>query len=129
MSLYCAVQHALEGDHRMGDNCVCFRAYSITIKYYAKDDLSFNHRRYSLRGSMSCGIVPCHAANRSRIHERTISLRFLGILILRLEVSVHNVYITNQFQNHFCSRGAGVKPFVKVTKNSWTFIQFIQIMP
>jgi hypothetical protein len=37
----------------------------------------------------------------SRIHERTISLRFLGIIfrILRLEVSVYNavVYITNQF--------------------------------
>ncbi len=31
--------------------------------------------------------------------ERTISLRFLGIIlgVLRLEVSVYNVYITNQF--------------------------------
>jgi hypothetical protein len=35
----------------------------------------------------------------SRIHERTISLRFLGIIlrILRLEFSVDNVYITNDF--------------------------------
>ncbi len=37
---------------------------------------------------------------RSRIHERTILLRFLGIIlrVLRLEASVYNVYITNQFQ-------------------------------
>ncbi len=39
------------------------------------------------------------AASRSLIHERTISLRFLGIIlrVLRLEVSVYNVYIPNQF--------------------------------
>jgi hypothetical protein len=37
--------------------------------------------------------------DRSRIHERAVSLRFLGIILrgLRLEVSVYNVYITNQF--------------------------------
>jgi hypothetical protein len=37
---------------------------------------------------------------RSEIHERTFLLRFLAIIVrvLRLEVSVHNVYITNQFQ-------------------------------
>jgi hypothetical protein len=46
---------------------------------------------------------------RSRIHEHTISLRFLGIIlrVLRLEVSVYNVYIANQFQTTF-ARGAGV---------------------
>ncbi len=35
---------------------------------------------------------------RSRIRERTISLRFPGIILrlLRLEVPVYNVYITNQ---------------------------------
>ncbi len=40
---------------------------------------------------------------RSRIYERTISLRFLGIIlrVLSLEVSVYNVYITNQFQTLF----------------------------
>ncbi len=34
----------------------------------------------------------------SRIHERTISSRFLGIIlrVLKLEVSVNNVYITNK---------------------------------
>jgi hypothetical protein len=33
------------------------------------------------------------------MHERTISSRFLGIIlrVLSLEVSVYNVYITNQF--------------------------------
>jgi hypothetical protein len=36
----------------------------------------------------------------SRIHERTISLRFLGIIliVLRLKVSAYNVCITNQFK-------------------------------
>jgi hypothetical protein len=38
-----------------------------------------------------------------------VSLRFLGIIlrVLRLEVSVYNAYITNQFQHHFFSRGGG----------------------
>ncbi len=46
--------------------------------------------------------------SRSRIHERIILLRFLGIIlkILRLEVSVYNVYITNQFQTTF-AQGRG----------------------
>ncbi len=41
---------------------------------------------------------------RSRIHERTISLRFLGIMlrVLRLEV-----YITNQYQTTFARWGGG----------------------
>jgi hypothetical protein len=45
----------------------------------------------------------CIAYNKCRNHERTISLRFLGIIlrVIRLENSVFNVYITN----HFCSRG------------------------
>jgi hypothetical protein len=44
---------------------------------------------------------------RSRIHERTISLRFLGIIlrILRFEVSVYNVYIANQLQYTFAQGG------------------------
>ncbi len=48
----------------------------------------------------------------SRIHERTISLRFLGIIlrVLRLEVSVYNVYITNQFQTTLGWEEGGVKP-------------------
>jgi hypothetical protein len=42
-------------------------------------------------------------STRSRIHERTISfLRFLT-----LEVSVYNVYITNQFQTTFARGGGG----------------------
>ncbi len=48
-------------------------------------------------------------ANRNRIHESTISLRFLGIIlrVLRLEVSVYNVYITNQSQTTFAVWGGG----------------------
>jgi hypothetical protein len=43
-------------------------------------------------------------------------LRFPGIIlrVLRLDVSVYNVYITNQFQ----LRGRGVNPLVEVTVNS-----------
>ncbi len=56
----------------------------------------------------------------SRIHKR-ISLRFLGIIlrVLRLEVSVNNVNINNQFQTTFAHvGGGGVKSLVEVTVNS-----------
>ncbi len=45
----------------------------------------------------------------SQIHERTILLRFLGIIltVFRLEVSVFNVYITNQFHTTFARGGGG----------------------
>jgi hypothetical protein len=51
----------------------------------------------------------CFHVNRSRIHERTISLRFQDIIlrVLRLEVSLYNVYITNQFQTTFSGGGGG----------------------
>ncbi len=49
----------------------------------------------------------------SGIHERTISLRFPGIIsrVLRLEVSAYSVYFTNQFQITFAQGrgGEGVK--------------------
>ncbi len=48
-----------------------------------------------------------NAVSRSRIHERTILLGFLGIIVLRLEVFVYNVYITNQFRSTFAQRGGG----------------------
>ncbi len=56
---------------------------------------------------------------RSRIHESTISLRFLGIIlrVLILEVSVYNAYITNELQTTF-ARGWGVKFVVEMTVNS-----------
>jgi hypothetical protein len=45
----------------------------------------------------------------SRIHERTVSLRFLEIIfrVLRLEDSVFNFYITNQVKTTFLSGGGG----------------------
>jgi len=54
--------------------------------------------------------ITLSVVNRSRIHERAISLRFLGIIlrVLRLEVSVFNVYITNQFQTTL-AQGEGIK--------------------
>jgi hypothetical protein len=47
--------------------------------------------------------------NRSRIHECTIALRFLSriLRVLRLEFSVYNVYIINQFQSTFALEGGG----------------------
>ncbi len=46
---------------------------------------------------------------RSRIHERTILLRFLGIIlrVLILEVSAYNAYITSPFQTTFAQGGGG----------------------
>jgi hypothetical protein len=43
------------------------------------------------------------------INGRTISLRFLDIIfrVLRHEVSVYNVYITNQFHIVFAQGGEG----------------------
>ncbi len=76
-------------------------------------------------GVASCGgmyRVPTHTQvnmqYRSRIHERTISLRFLGIIlrVVKHEVSVHNVYITNKFRTTFNQGGRGVKPLVEVTE-------------
>jgi hypothetical protein len=42
-------------------------------------------------------------------NEHTIFLRFLGIILgaLRLEFSVYNVYITNQFHATFAQGGGG----------------------
>ncbi len=49
--------------------------------------------------------------------------RFLGIIlrVLRLKVSVYNVYITNQFQTTFARGGGGggeLNPLAEVTVNS-----------
>jgi hypothetical protein len=46
---------------------------------------------------------------RSIIHEHTVSLMCLGIIlrVLRLEVSVYIVFITNQFSNIFAQGGEG----------------------
>ncbi len=62
---------------------------------------------------------------RSRIRERTISLRFLGIIVkfLRLEVSQFNVFITNQLHYTTFAQGGGGeggKPLVEV--NLKTFV-------
>jgi hypothetical protein len=62
----------------------------------------------SVHGNLS----PRTPNSRSRIHERTILLRFMGIImrVLRLEVSIYNDYIINQFQTTFgWDGGGGVK--------------------
>ncbi len=49
-----------------------------------------------------------------KFNERTILLRFLGkiLRVFRLDVSVYNVYITNQIQTTFATfaRGGGKIP-------------------
>ncbi len=55
---------------------------------------------------------------RSRIHERTVTSKFLGIIlrVLRLEVSAYRVYITNQFQSTFAQGEEGSKfCYIEVT--------------
>jgi hypothetical protein len=47
--------------------------------------------------------------SKAEINERSISLRFLGLILrcLRLEVSVYSVYISNQFQTTFAQGEVG----------------------
>ncbi len=54
--------------------------------------------------SEDAGIEP-----RSQIHEHTVLLKFLGLIlrVLRLKVSVYNVYITNQFHTTSAWGGGG----------------------
>jgi hypothetical protein len=63
--------------------------------------------------TVNCSHTHVEYEYRSRIHERTISLRFMGILgVLRLKVSVYNAYITHQFETTFArgwGGGRGVK--------------------
>jgi hypothetical protein len=49
------------------------------------------------------------AFTRSGIHERIISLRFLGILwrVLRLEVSIYNVSLQTSFKPLLLKGGEG----------------------
>ncbi len=53
---------------------------------------------------------------RSRIHESTNLLRFLAIIliVLRVEVFVYNVYISNQFQATFAWWGRGGEKSVSI---------------
>ncbi len=96
-------------------------------------DLSFSYLRFAEAASFdkksSAGTAQCvsqlmklkaggrgvdvqvgHWAS-SQIHERTISLRFLDIIlrVLRLEVSISDVYIVNHFQTTFAQVGGGRK--------------------
>ncbi len=65
-------------------------------------------------------MVPCPKAEFMNV--QLISWRFLGIVlkVFRLEVSVCNVYITNQFQTNFAQGGGGggINPCVEVIVNS-----------
>jgi hypothetical protein len=45
-----------------------------------------------------------------------VQCRGIILRVLRLQVSVYNVYITNQFQTTFAQGGWGVNPLVKVTE-------------
>jgi hypothetical protein len=62
------------------------------------------------------------AFTRSGIHERTISLRFLGIIwrFLRLEVSIYNVSLQTSFKPLLLKGGGGgkIRYIVEVTMKS-----------
>ncbi len=97
------------------DHLKCLRY--LEDKYYIKYSLGVIH-------TWSCGkylvqILPAFTLTSSRIHERTISLRFLGIIlrVLRLEVSVHCLH-SKPLSKHFSSRGRGVKSVVEVIVHS-----------
>ncbi len=70
--------------------------------------------------SRECTPILNSDENWSRIHECTISLWFQGIIlrVLRPEVSVYNVYVTNQSQTTFVQGGGGGVIFVSMTVNS-----------
>jgi hypothetical protein len=75
--------------------------YDLALKFFLTFFFFFKVR---------CSSGEISAKNRSRIHERTISLRFLSIIlrVLRLEVSIYNALLqTNQFQNPFARGGGG----------------------
>ncbi len=56
-----------------------------------------------LLSSLQCTVTNCRNFKRLReVEEIGHYLR-----VYRLEVSIYNVLITNQFQNHFFSRGGG----------------------
>jgi hypothetical protein len=58
--------------------------------------------------------MSCFCVYRSRIHERTISLRFLGIIL-----RVRRLKVANQFQTTFAQgKGGGVKSVGEVTVDS-----------
>jgi hypothetical protein len=78
---------------------------------------------WSLLKKNSCGKIWPRgfelSCSWSKIHERSISLRLLGInlRVLRLQFSVYNVYITNQFQTTVAGGGV-IKSLVEGTVNS-----------
>jgi hypothetical protein len=83
-------------------------SYSLSIPFPLLPDRIFASNCLScFSGSLS--FSNCSVSNGSHIHECTISLKFLGtsFRVLRLEVSVNNVYITNQFQTTFAQGGRG----------------------
>ncbi len=59
--------------------------------------------------SLKVSLQSFHGCTLYQVHGRKISLRFLGLIlrVLRLEVSVDNVYITNQFQTNLLQGGGG----------------------
>ncbi len=57
------------------------------------------------------GMYTVHVVHEAEFMNEQISLRLLGIIlrVLRLEISVYNVYIKNQFQTTFAGGGGGGK--------------------
>ncbi len=86
---------------------------SMLFYYYSENDASIVPCTLHIYSSACTKYALNETRYKSRIRERIISLRFLGIIlrVLRLEVFAYIVYITNQFQTTFAWGGGrgGVK--------------------
>jgi hypothetical protein len=89
--------------------CTLYGVQQLRTTYYGRIWYLYIVQAVSLhKTSGACTVHEnCTADNKSRIHERTILLRFLGIIlrVLRLETSVYYVYITNLLKATFAQGG------------------------
>jgi hypothetical protein len=102
--------------------------YSVLNSWFLSVSVTMYHTRIALKKAKLIAILrslylQCQGYEQrvsskhwnlsgTRIHGCTISLRFLGIIlrVLRLEVSVYNVYITNLFQTSSRVKNGGRFP-------------------
>jgi hypothetical protein len=88
---------------------MCWRQSTAQDSSFVRRCLATVH--FSCFGQLflKTGVQQEHSGILSRIHERTISSRFLFIIliVLRLEVPFYNVYITNECRTTFARKGGG----------------------
>jgi hypothetical protein len=103
------------------DICTCFSVFLSLIDWSCWCLFNPKRREVSLTHDFLLANSLCNVQYNVCFQKpNSWTLRFPGITlrVLRLEVSLYNVYITNQFQTTFAQRGGGVKSLVEVTMNS-----------